>query len=270
MASYVRSLRFLVTAADLEQSPDAAADAQLVYDGPVARVLPLVGMVTDRQAGGVPQPVLHGARGRPDGGEDRRRGWEDRPAVDDHITDGREPADDLRQLGEIPIRAATPVLGRLEDLVERRDASPIGEHGGVRREAQRRLQLVERVAVSDDLPRSRPTGPRQRIGDLVDLELAQARALALDQFLHELQHVLQARDMLPGIADRLEPSQDRQVRRARVVERGTGPGTAGEELLAEPGEIGDIMTPGLVGERRGSSDSATVVAPDRARTRAIV
>ncbi len=55
--------------------------------------------------------------------------------------------------------------------------------------------------------------------------------------------------MLPGIADRLEPSQDRQVRRARVVERGTGPGTAGEELLAEPGEIGDIMTPGLVGER---------------------
>ena len=40
-----------------------------------------------------------------------------------------------------------------------------------------------------------------------------------------------------------------EVRRARVVERGAGLGTAGEELLAEPGEVGDLMTPGLVGER---------------------
>ena len=118
----------------------------------------------------------------------------------------------------------------------------------MRREAQRGLQVVERVAVSRDIPRHPPAGPHQHMSDQVDVDLAQARALPLDQLLHELQQVLEPRDLLPRIVDRLEPSQDLEVRRARVVERGAGLGAAGEELLAEPGEVGDPMTPGLVGE----------------------
>ena len=54
--------------------------------------------------------------------------------------------------------------------------------------------------------------------------------------------------MQPRIIDRLEPSQDREVRPARVMERAAGLGPAGEEFLAEPREVGDPVPPGLLGE----------------------
>ncbi len=121
----------------------------------------------------------------------------------------------------------------------------------MRREPELGLQLVDRVAEPGDLPEDPLPAPPLGLGHEFDIELAQARARPLDHLPHEFGEVSERRDVPPRVLDRPEPPQDREIRPARVVERSAGLGAAGEELLAEPGEVSDPVLAGLLGEGLG-------------------
>ena len=76
---------------------------------------------------------------------------------------------------------ALPVVDRVEDLLEPAGQAPVEDERGVGRQAQLDLELVEVVAVGRPVADERLPGVLEARLDLVELELRQARRLALDQ-----------------------------------------------------------------------------------------
>src|SRR5262249_46308530 len=158
------------------------------------------------------------------------------------------------------------------------EQAPIQEHRDIGGQADLLLELVQLVAVSDLVSNQGGAGGLDVLVDLVHLELRDTGGGALGELFVDLEDALEIGQGAPVDLDPLELLEHSQIANRRVVgsrgiECGAGRPAAdaadaggedeGHELLAEAGEVADLVEELAFGERQRFQGHGSAAAAEK-------